>query len=377
MKNIFFIILLVCLATACGSDGSEPLESEAKEVEKTTVLLTDAQYKNAGIQVGQFEKKQISSVVKTNGKMELPPQNLITVSAPMGGYIKSTKLMVGMSVRKGQLLATLEDQQYIQLQQDYLTAKAKFAYDEAEYKRQKNLNESKASSDKVFEQAKAVYQTEYILIKSLEEKLKMIGVNPSKITADNISRSVQLTSSVNGFVSSVNVNVGKYVNASDVLFELVDINDMHLNLTVFEKDVPQLMVGQKVIAYSNNGGQKINGTIQFISRDLSNQNSAQVICKPDVATGDLIPGMFMNAEIDLSRNEVSALPEEAVVRFGNKYFIFIQTGARQFEMTEVEVGNSENGYTEIRNATAFEVKDIVVKGAYSLLMALKNVSEEE
>lgn len=376
MKNIFFIITLIVIIAACGSDSSQQSES-VKHVERTTVHFTDAQYKNAGIQTGKFEKKQISSVVKANGKMELPPQNLITVSAPMGGYVKSTKLMVGMSVRKGQVLATLEDQQYIQLQQDYLTAKAKFAYDEAEYKRQKSLNESKASSDKVFEQAKALYQTEYVLIKSLEEKLKMIGLNPSKITADNISRSVQLSSPVDGFVSTVNVNIGKYVNASDVLFELVDINDMHLNLTVFEKDVAQLMIGQKLVAYSNNDGQKMNCTIQFISRDLSNQNSAQVICKPDVATKDLIPGMFMNAEIDLARNEVAALPEEAVVRFGNKHFIFIQIGTRQFEMMEVETGNSENGYTEIKNATVFREKDIVLKGAYSLLMALKNVSEEE
>ncbi|HMF72992.1 MAG TPA: hypothetical protein VK616_16045, partial [Flavitalea sp.] len=105
---------------------------------------------------------------------------------------------------------------YIQLQQDYLTAKAQFAFNESEFNRQKELNLSKkAISDKVFEQTRATYQTQNVFIRSLEEKLKLIGLNPAKLNAGTITRSINVYSPINGFVSTVNVNIGKYVTASD------------------------------------------------------------------------------------------------------------------------------------------------------------------
>lgn len=280
-----------------------------------------------------------------------------------------------MKLQKGALLATMEDQQYIQLQQDYLTAKAQLALDDAEYKRQKQLNENKAASDKVFEQAKANYQSRYILLKSLEEKLKLIGLNPQQVTADNISRSIPIISPINGYVSAVNVNNGKYVNPSDILFELVNLDDIHIALTVFEKDVEKLRVGQRLTASTNNNpDKKYTCIIELISRNLSNENAVQVICKLETKTTDLLPGMFMNAQIDLSGNEVTALPEEAIVRYGNEQYVFVETDSRKYEMKKVQIGNTENGFTEI--VTDLTQQKVVVKGAYTLLMVLKNVSEE-
>ncbi|MCH5687408.1 efflux RND transporter periplasmic adaptor subunit [Niabella sp. W65] len=156
-----------------------------------------------------------------------------------------------MPVSKGQVLAVIEDPQYIQLQQDYLTAKAQLAFNESEYNRQKDLNQSKAASDKVYEQAKAAYQTQNVLVRSLAQKLSLIGLNPDGINPDNISKSIRVLSPINGFVASVNVNIGKYVRPEDVLFELVNPSGVHLSLTVFEKDVHRLFIGQKLVAYTN------------------------------------------------------------------------------------------------------------------------------
>lgn len=376
MKKTIIFLTSVMFFASCGND-TPTKDDSSSEIEKTTVILTDAQYKNASVQIGKPEIKLISSTIKANGKVGVPPQNLVSVSAPLGGYLKSTKLMPGMHIRKGEVLAVVEDQQFIQLQQDYLTAKAQFASDEAEYKRQKELNASKATSDKVFEQTKANYQTEYVLIKSLEEKLKLIGLNPQKITADNISRSVSIFSPIDGFVSTVNVNTGKYINPSDVLFELINPNDIHLILTVFEKDVDKLAVGQQLTASTNSSsGRKYACSISLISRNLSDINSVQVLCKFEEKTKDLLPGMFMNAQINLSGNEVMALPEDAIVRYGNKQYIFMETGSRQYEMKAVKIGSSENGFTEVIDAEDLQNGKIVTKGAYTLLMALKNVSED-
>ncbi|MBW7867258.1 MAG: efflux RND transporter periplasmic adaptor subunit [Brumimicrobium sp.] len=376
MKKLIIIINIFLLFTACSNKQTND-EQINTATQENVASLTDAQYKNAEIEIGKIENQNIFSVLKLNGKIDVPPQNMVSISVPMGGYLKSTKLLPGMQISKGEVIAVMEDPQYIQLQQDYLTAKAQFAYNESEYLRQKELNESKAASDKVFEQAKATYQTQNILIKSLEQKLKLIGLNPNTVTANTITKSISIYSPINGFVSAVNVNIGKYVIPSDVLFELVNPNDIHLALTVFDKDVNKLAIGQKVFAFSNsNPDKKYECKIILISKNLSNDNATQVHCHFVQYDKSLLPGMFMNAIIELSGGNAVVLPIDAIVRFENKNYVFIEKGNRQFEMTEVQIGNTENGFTEIVDTESLTNKNIVVNGAYNLLMVLKNTDEE-
>ncbi|MBN9349831.1 MAG: efflux RND transporter periplasmic adaptor subunit [Chitinophagaceae bacterium] len=376
MKKIFGTLILIATLYSCGSKQTAG-EEVAAPSSGNVVTLTDAQLKNAGVETGKLEIKNISSVLNLNGKVDVPPQNIVSVSVPLGGYLKATRLLPGMHVNKGDILAVMEDPQYIQLQQDYLTAKAQFAFNEKEYNRQKELNLSKASSDKVFEQAKATYQTQYILIKSLEQKLRLIGVNPDRITPDNISKSINIYSPITGFVSSVNVNIGKFVNPSDVLFELVNPEDIHLALTVFDKDVNKLSIGQKLIAYTNTHPEKkYPGDIILISKTLAGDNATLVHCHFEKYDKELLPGMFMNADVELKLSNVLTLPDESIVRFENKNYAFVEKSSHQFEMKELQVGNKENGFTEVTGDSSFNNQVFVVKGAYKLLMALKNVADE-
>lgn len=377
MKKLFILFHLALLFVSCGNNTGEVQQQETSNNENI-VTLSDAQYKNAEIQTGKLQSKAISSVLKLNGKIEVPPQNMVSISVPLGGYLESTNLLPGMHINKGEILAVMQDPQYIQLQQDYLTAKANFAFNESEYNRQRALNESKATSDKVFEQTKAMYQTQMVLIKSLEQKLKLIGLNPEKITPETISKSVNIYSPINGYVSAVNANIGKYVNPSDVLFELVNPEDIHLALTVFEKDVNKLAVGQKVFAYTNtNPEKKYPCEIILISKNLSQDNSAIVHCHFEKYDKSLLPGMFMNADIEINNVASNALPDEAFVRYQNKQYVFIVKEKNSFEMQEVKSGNSENGFTEIMDSEKFLNTTFVTKGTYTLLMALKNAGEEE
>lgn len=170
---------------------------------------------------------------------------MISISVPFGGYLKSTHLLPGMHIHKGEILATIEDQQYVQFQQDYLLAKSKVKYLQAEYIRQKELNQTKAVSDKAFQQAESDYNSQKIIIKSFYEKLKLMQLDPDKLDEGSITRSINIYSPIEGVVSKVNANIGKYIPATDVLFELINPSDIHLNFTVFEKDIDKLYVGQK------------------------------------------------------------------------------------------------------------------------------------
>ncbi len=385
MKNLKDIlkqsyVLALCgfalLLAACGSKKSvEPTVAVAQSSE-TAVVLTEAQNKNAQISVVKLEQRSISTVLKVNGVIDVPPQNMVSVSMPLGGYLTSTKLLPGMHLRKGEVIATMEDQQYIQLQQDYLMTKSKLEYSELELKRQTELNQSKASSDKVLQMAASENKLLKITLNALAEKLKLININPSKLTENNLSKSVQLTSSIAGFVSKVNVNIGKYVNPSDVLFELVNPSDIHLNLKVYEKDLGKLYIGQQLFTYNNSSPENRHPCeIILISKSLSADHASEVHCHFKDYDKTLLPGMYMNAEIEVKSNSVWSLPEGCVVNFEGKDYVYVQTGPTQYVQTEVSLGEKENGFVEIRDANMLQNKQIVEKGAYTLLMRMKNVEE--
>ncbi|MDX5437599.1 MAG: efflux RND transporter periplasmic adaptor subunit [Pontibacter sp.] len=376
--NLIILPVLLILA-ACGSkQPAEAVEAEAKNT--SLVQLTDAQIKTAGVETAKLQQRPVSEVLLVNGKLDVPPQGLVSVSVPLGGYLKHTALLPGMEVKKGQVLATMEDQQYIELQQDYLTAKAKLEFLEHEYKRQQELNQSKASSDKVYQQTKADYQSQRVLVKALSEKLRLLGLHPGRLSESNLSRSIQVYSPIHGFVSEVFVNPGKYVVPSDVLFELIDPSDIHVNLTVFEKDVDKLHIGQKVIARSASNPEKVYPCeIIYISRDIAPDRTVEVHCHLQEQDKTLVPGTFVNAEIEVQRQDALVLPEDAVVQFENKEFVFASRGSGTYEMVQAPTGITENGYTELNLPPGSKLRDedFVTKGAYTLLMKLKNTSEEE
>jgi membrane fusion protein, heavy metal efflux system len=377
MKTKFILFLSIVLLTACGGQKQE--DSDATQTIETTVVLNEAQYKSAGIQIGKLEKREISTTLKLNGKIDVPPQNMVSVSTPFGGFLKSTKLLPGMHVKKGEVLASMEDQQYIQLQQEYLTVKSKLAYAENEYNRQKELNQSKASSDKVFQQTEMEFKTQRISLSALAEKLKLININPDNLTESNLSRSINVYSSIDGFVSKVNVNIGKYINPSDVLFELINPEDIHLNLKVFEKDLNKLSIGQKLMAFNNNQPDKKHPCeIILISQDLSADRSADVHCHFEDYDKTLFPGMYMNAEVEVKLKNVLSINDEAIVSHEGKDYVFIEKANRTFEIVEVKKGESENTYSEVTTVDGKDISNakIVTKGSYSLLMQLKNKSEE-
>lgn len=376
MKNIL-IISIILLVAGCKSNTAEQ-KKNVTEILTDNITLTEAQLKNAGIQTTTLSQKEMAVTLKVNGKIDVPPQNLVSVSVPLGGYLRSTKLLPGMHVSKGEVIATMEDQQYVQLQQDYLLAKSKLHFAELEYNRQKTLNEGQASSDKVTQQAQAEVSALKITMSALAEKLKLININPNSLTPAGISKNISIYSSINGFVSKVNVNIGKYVNPADVLFELINPEDIHLNLMVFEKDVSKLSIGQKVMAVTNsNPEKKYPCEIILVSKDISAEGTSEVHCHFELYDKTLLPGTYMNAEVETKSGIANVLPEESIVNHQGKEYVFESNGKNQFTMIEIKTGNKENGLIEIADAEKLKDKTLVSAGAYTLLMKAKNKEEEE
>ncbi len=375
-KNILYIILIITSVSCADNKKTEQVPGNESKM-TNTIVLTEKQISASGITTGVPEERSMSAIIKVNGRIDVPPQNMFSVSMPLGGYLRNTQLLPGMHVKKGEVIAVMEDQQYIQLQQDYLTVKTKMQYLETELQRQKELNQGKAASDKVLQQAQLEYNTQKITQHALAEKLKLININPQALSENSISKSVNIYSPINGFVSRVNVNIGKYVNPADILFELINPDDIHLNLKLFEKDLAKLSIGLPLVAYTNmDPGKKYKCEISLISKDLSADKTADVHCHFEKYDHSLIPGMYMNAEIRIKNGKTFALPDESIVSFEGASYVFLGNGQNRFQMTPVQTGLHENGYSELINPEKLNDKKIVTKGAYTLLMALKNKAEE-
>ena len=295
MRYLYIILLPVLIITACTSKNQtvekpNPLPEDA-------VTLTGEQIKNAGIETAAIQKYALHSELKVHGLVDVPPQNIVSISFPLGGYLKHTKLLPGMHVHKGEVIATMEDQALIQLQQDYLIAMARLAYIEKDFQRQKMLNENKVNADKIYQQAQADYVSQKVLVKGYSEKLKLIGIDPDKLNENTISRSVAVYSPISGFVSKVNINIGKYVNAADVLFELINPDDIHAALTVFEKDLARVQPKQKVmVTFVDDPATEYECEVLLVTKNVDDNRSALVHCHFEKRPKQLLPCMFLNAD---------------------------------------------------------------------------------
>ena len=368
----------ILMAFASCTTAEPPATDAPPATSATTVTLSAEQLKNAGIVTGKAERRSLGVLMPVQGVVDVPPQNLVSISAPLGGYLRTTDLLPGMEVQKGQTLAILEDPRFIQLQQDYLVAEGRVKLLTQDFERQKALNATKTTSDKVFQEVTAELNTQKVTLRSLGEQLRLIGVDPTTLTAESISRSVALRSPIHGWVSKVNVNIGRYVQPTDVLFELVDPTDIHLALTVFEKDLPSVRIGQEVHARPTaHPNDEYEAEVILVGRSLDADRSAIVHCHFTKTHKDLVPGMAMSATLESHTDTVWCVPEEAVVRSGEGQAVFTANADGTYSMVPVTTGANEYGYFELVEPSAeLRERPVVVKGAYSLLSVLKNSGEE-
>lgn len=378
--------LLLIALFACNGTPKKAEENKAEEViPEDIVEMREDQIKLANIETGSIEMRAMSGTLKVNGIISVAPQNLATVSAPLGGFIKSTTLMPGNSVSKGQTLAIIENQQFIDIQQSYLETRNKFEFAEADYKRNSELYKADVSSAKNFQQISSDYKTLKAQLKAYEEKLLLIGINPAGLNEDNISSSVALKSPISGFVKTVGINLGKSVSPTDVLFEIVNSSKLFLELTMFEKDADKVSQGQKIRFYINNETEPHDAVISQTGAAINSDKTYKVYANVTDDCKNVLPGMYVNAIIETSGNQVAALPSDAIVSFDDKDYIFIFDKNKEedgkpfteYKIIEVRKGVTDNGFTEVILPDGFDVSTakVVVKGAYNLLAAKKNAGE--
>ncbi|MBL0315298.1 MAG: efflux RND transporter periplasmic adaptor subunit [Flavobacteriales bacterium] len=379
MKNTYHNIIFIAFLTlySCGEKQKESTP-EIQTESVNTISLTEEQMLQANISLIPPMPGSIPVILKLNGITESAPMDQVQVCAPMGGFLKSTTLTPGQFIQEGQTIVMLEDQQFIDIQEEYLTTKAMLALSNTEFERQNQLNKTKSSSDKVLENARTEFVSKKIALKALEEKLKLLGLDPTRLNEENISRMLPLKAPISGYVSDLKTKIGQYVNPTDIILSITNNTRPFLILRVFEKDISSLKSGQKVQANSSAFPEQIfSCSIVSIGRELDQNRSVDVVCTFDNTTNDLRPGLYFTGETEVQLKDGLLVPSEAVVHYENKNYIFVTTGQRAFLMTEVElIGEHEQqSAIQLLSPTTTDSIQIAGRGAYSILMKMKNSEE--
>jgi cobalt-zinc-cadmium efflux system membrane fusion protein len=368
--------LIIGVSLSCSeeinSDGETQnmTEDHHDDHDMKSVELNAAQIKNAGIVLGDFELKNMGETVNANGYTKLPPQNQADVSMHTNGLIQSIKVLEGQAVKKGEVLATMESPAFTILQEEYLTSKSHLNRLEKEYQRQYKLSEENINAEKVLEQTEADLDVEKARFNSLKKQLAIYGIDGDGQPVSAIA----IRAPISGHITAVNVKIGSAVEMGAPLFSIVDNSEMHVDLLVYEKDLEKVKKGQRVrFVLTNQSHTEISGEIFNIGKSFENETKTVAVHAHIEDKGKLlIPGMFVNAIIDVGNREAKTLPLEAVVQAEGRHFIFVKDAHQHddhtaFRRIEVSVGSSQLGFVEVTPVQKrFKGEKIVISGAYYL-----------
>lgn len=405
MMKKFLLIATILTATvtfvSCGSKGNaEAAKTEEVHTDEhanpNMAVLSEEQIKSIGIELGSIEEKQLTAALKTNGVLKVPNQNKAKVNSIYSGVIKSLLVQPGNFVRKGQTIATIANPEFIQAQSQYLGVNAKITFAELEVKRQKELNEGNAGALKNLQSAETELRSLRTLKSTLAQQIQLMGINPARLSNGKLISVLAVTSPISGVVSNVNVEMGSYVDVTTAVAEIVDNSQLHLDLFVYEKDLPKLKNNQTIhFTVTNNPGREYDAEIFSLGSSFEGESKAvsvHAMVKGN-KTG-LIDGMNITAIVSLDKTTVPAVPNEAIVRVDGQDYIFVlaenvakdslkqdaKTEVKEmaFERIPVAKGTADIGYTEITLIKEIpKGAKIVVKGAFFVSAKMTNTEGHE
>lgn len=376
LKILTSILLLLMLTLAsCNSKGKTEAANTETTIENTdqeVITITENQFRSGNMELGKISMQKFNTVVKANGMFAVPPQNQADVSAYFAGYVKEINLLPGNAVKQGQVLFTIENPEYVQVQQDFLEAQGRLSYLKSDYERQKELMTDNVTSKKVFLKAESDYTVTMAQYQSLKKRLSLMNINPNTLTGENIRSVISVTSPLSGYATSVNASKGMYLNPSDIAVTVTNTDDLHIELKIFEKDLPIVKVGQQInVRLQNDTGKVYKGVVHLVNKTINAQDRT-VNIHGDLANEEEVklfaPGMYIEAEILTTTAEHPALPSEAVANIDNDFFVLVKEDSTNFKRVLVKIGATNNGFTQILNAADFEPNmEFLTKVAFNLI----------
>jgi len=385
--TLFPLLLMLTMVLSCENDHGEGDGHEEGEHEHVKnkqeheegeseheegIFLTQEQIETIGLEFGDFSSIKVNDFVKATGLLGLPPNAHSSVTAKTNGVIRNARKVVeGDYVKKGQIVAYLENQEFIATQQQYLEAKAKLDFGLLEVERQQTLIASNAGVSKNLQNAQSKVSILQAQVKGLEKQLAFLGIATTSLSASNIRQKIAIIAPMSGYISDINFHNGMYVQPTISLMDIISPKHLHLELDVFEQDIAKIQKGQKISYTLPAFGQTIYyGNVEVIGKEFnSDSKTVRVHGHLEEPKPTFIKDLFINAKIYLTDIETTALPEKAIIKDGKDAFIYVASNKDadevQFKKISVLPSTTEEGYTALKLINPIpEGMQIVTRGAY-------------
>ncbi|MEN8885124.1 MAG: efflux RND transporter periplasmic adaptor subunit [Winogradskyella sp.] len=375
MKSIYKLIVLSISLTVLGCENSK---SETKTERSTSSLdnqitVSKNQFKQNSMAFGHIEEQTFSMGIKVNGIIDVPPQNKAVVNAITGGYIRTIPLLVGDVVKKGQVLVSIENPEFVQMQQNYMEVKEQLNYLKTEFERQNEMYNENIISKKVFLKAKSEYKTTLAKYNGLKKQLTLVHINTAQVEKGHITSVVNIYAPISGSITKVNVTKGAYVSPTTSILEIIDNEHIHIELSVFEKDIMTIKKDQQILfSIPESSDKTYEAKVYLVGTAIEANRTIKVHGHPNDDDQNFLTGMFVNAEIITDTSLKMTLPETAIINFEDANYVLVLEQENDadfyFKQLKVDIGKTSNGYTELKDTTTLKKTDtIVTQGAFSLI----------
>ena len=377
----YLLMVLAALLAGCGSPPdaatrqAAPAAAPASTADPNQVAVSASQQQAAGIQLGSFARQNMSTEVQANGSVEVPPQNRVAITAIMGGYVQTVQVLPGQHLAAGATVAPLRAPEYLSLQQQYLQSKARVRFLGEDLVRQQILDLEDVGAKRKLQLARADHAAELATLRATAAQLRLLGISVARLDATGqIQPTVALTTPIAGYVKSVNINPGQYVGPQDVLVEVLNRDDLHLELKVFEKDVAQVKPGQRILFQVQNAGrdEELTARVFLVGKAFDDKaRTVSVHAHLEPERQDLLPGQFVAARIQTAGRQVRTLPEAALVQGGEVSYIFRRVGQDSgrtvYRRVRVRAGQPQHGDVALTLLDPVpDTTQLVRRGAYFL-----------
>ena len=372
MKRLYILLFSLAL-TACGKSEKNNETPSVDTVNSNEIIVTQSQFESENMTLGKLEEHTFNKGIKTTGTIDVPPKNKAIISTFMGGYITKTPLLVGDKVKKGQVLVSLENPEFVELQQQYLEVAEQLNYLKAEFKRQKTLFDENITSQKNFLKAESTYKSSLAHYNGLRKKLAMLNINPALVEQGNLTSTINLYSPIEGFITNVNISNGMPVSPADVIMEIVDTDHIHLELSVFEKDILHIKKDQKILFKIPEASNKtFDAEVHLVGTTIDETKRIVKVHGHilNESEANFIVGMFVDANILTEASTDLALPKDAIIEGEGGDFALalkeMKEGNYYFEKIKLELGTQTETHAKILNADDLRQKDILIRGSFML-----------
>lgn len=368
MKKLFYIATIATLLFSCKQEVVEE-----KVVDDGLITVTEAQFQSSKMEIGSPIEQDFEVTVKSSGKIDVPPQYRAKVTTFLGGYVKATKLLVGDKVAKGQALITLENTDYLDLQKDYVEVAEQINYLKSEFERQKTLYNEKITSQKNYLKAESDYRQAKGMYQGLREKLLLLNISPANVERGKFTSQITISAPISGDVTVMNANVGMFMSPSDVILEIVDTNYLHLNLSIFEKDILHVKQGQKItFKVPEASKEQFSSNVQLVGKSIESKDRTISVfgtLSPEIK-GKLLSGMFVEANIITATKKGFGVPSDAIITENDKHYVLVLNSKKteyKFKKTAVTLGEKSEKFIEIiPNDNVNTETKLLTKGVFEL-----------